>query len=396
MPKAGMAMEEGTIVRWFKKEGDRVKTGEPLLEIETDKVTMEIESPASGVFLKISRQGGETVPVTVTIGYIGRPSEKLEEAIINESMIMEVKKTGRPGLKAQQAEPGLLKPVGSKIAATPLARKLAAHRGLNLAAIRPTGSHGEIKARDVEATGRLEDGSARSTPKGFNALGRPLRGLRRVPEEGPPFEGPFQSLPVTLDTKADITGLTDLRARLNEESDLKISFGDLVLKVTAIALKANPEMNACIKGDQLIYGPEINIGIGIVLDGRLIVPVINKVDTLSLRHISTTAKGLFLKAKQGKLGPDAFSGETFTVIDLGAYDILSFTSVFNSPVTGLLGVGAIEDGPKIIDGCIQNRTLLGLSLTFESRAVDVAQSAAFLKRIKTLLENPSELMAYLI
>ena len=392
MPKAGMAMEEGTIVRWFKKEGDRVKAGEPLLEIETDKVTMEIESPASGVLLKILRRGGETVPVTLTIGYIGRPGEKLEEAIINESMIPEAKKTGRPGLKVKQAEPGLLKPVGSKVAATPLARKLAAHRGLNLAAIRPTGSHGEIKARDVETTGTAEDGLARSTLKGFGAVRR----LRRVPEEGPPFEGPFQSLPVTLDTKADITGLTDLRARLNEESDLKISFGDLVLKVTAIALKANPEMNACIKGDQLIYGPEINIGIGIVLDGRLIVPVINKVDTLSLRHISTTAKGLFLKAKQGKLGPDAFSGETFTVIDLGAYDILSFTSVFNSPVTGLLGVGAIEDEPKIIDGRIQNRRLMGLSLTFESRAVDVAQSAAFLKRIKTLLENPSELMAYLI
>ncbi len=432
MPKAGMAMEEGTVSKWLKKEGESVEAGEPLMEIETDKVNMEIESPASGVLLKILNEEGDVVPVTQVIAYIGKAGEKLpgaDEPAKKEKSRPGGKETGMKEASAYEAVPKLSE---GRAAATPLARRLAFEKGIDLKAVKGTGSRGEIKAGDIrEADGvkatplaariaadknidlrnvrgsgfrgkirkedleeekpeaaknfRLPEGSAGESAR------KPIKGMRKVIADKM-LKSHLEIPPVTLHAKADVTGLAALRAKMNASPEIKISINDFVLKAVAMALAESPDINVSVSGNEIIFKSDINVGMAVALDGGLIVPVIKNTDLLSLRSISKVSKELAGKAKRGELTPDEYAGGTFTVSNLGMFDIVGFTPIINLPEAAILGVCAIEGELRMVEGKAEERSIMGLSLTFDHRAIDGAQAAVFLKKIKLLLQNPLEIV----
>lgn len=432
MPKAGMAMEEGTVVKWLKNEGERIEAGEPLLEILTDKVNMEIEALASGVLLKILKSEGEVVPVTHTIALIGEPGEKIEvEAPLSKTETAgKDKDAGREDGDIQEKDARdeareaatVTGALSGKVAATPQAKTLAQRKGIDLALITGTGQYGEIKARDVEAVRSVtatplarriaEDNNVELSKirgSGFGGKVRkedvladmektagdirvPLKGMRKLIAERM-TKSHLEAPPVTMNIKADVTELSTFRKKLSDALDVKISFNDFILKASAMALREYPYMNACIEGNEILRKNEINVGMAVALEDGLIVPVIKNAVNLSLKEMSLKAKELVSKAREGKLPIDEFTGGTFTVSNLGMYDIVAFTPIINPPESAILGVCAIENELKIVGDKVVRRDIMGLSLTFDHRVVDGAQAAMFLRRIKALLENSLEIIA---
>jgi pyruvate dehydrogenase E2 component (dihydrolipoamide acetyltransferase) len=446
MPKAGMAMEEGTIVRWLKEEGERVEKGEPLLEITTDKVNMEIEAEESGILLKILRFEGDVVPVTQTIAFVGRQGEKLPvEAAAMPAYTGSGADDGstqntspraggrarpadaRPGLgMGGRARPPDARPELRRPPATPRARSLAAEKGIDLEQISGTGPRGEIRAGDVvEAMkGVVATPLARriaanesidlSSVVGSGCRGRitkadvlavlrpvllgnevrqrqPLSRIRRTIAERM-WRSHAEIPAVTLDVKVDATELVALRDQLKKEGNKKITYNDFVLKATAEALEAYPYMNSSLIDGEILLKKEINLGMAVALKEGLIVPVIKRANGLSLQEFSKVSRELAEKAHAGTLRPDDCTGGSFTVSNLGMYDIVSFTPIINQPECGILGVCAVEDELRMVDGRIENRFFMGLSLSFDHRVVDGAQAALFLSKIKALLEVPERLV----
>lgn len=434
MPKAGMAMEEGTIVKWFKKKGDKVEFGEPLLEILTDKVNMEVEAQASGILLEILRNEGEVVPVTETIGYIGAAGEKVESSSPSVKAEKVKEENGTPdtaGNKAFEA----FKISDGKIAATPLAKTLAKERGMDLNNIKGTGSCGQIKASDIESIKTVlatpvarkiaeDKGIDLASVKGSGIQGKvmkddllgldnkkaeeivlqshsqragkvtrkPIAGMRLIIAERM-SKSHREAPPVTLNAKADVTRLVSLRKELCEALDMKISLNDFVLKAVASAIKDIPYVNASIDEKEIVYKEDINLGMAVALEEGLIVPVIRNADRMSVKEISMASKELAKKAREGKLTPDEYNGGTFTVSNLGMYDIVSFNPIINPPESGILGVCSVEEELRMFGDKIEKRSVMGLSFTFDHRVIDGAQGAIFLKKIKNLLENPLTILA---
>jgi pyruvate dehydrogenase E2 component (dihydrolipoamide acetyltransferase) len=432
MPKAGMAMEEGTVREWFKQEGDTVEAGEPLLEIETDKVNMEIEATDSGVLLQILNEPGDVVPVTQAIAYIGAPGETIETRATEIAAMPDIQSSDKNTVEeAQVSEAALFIGKSDKIAATPLARRLAAEQGIDLAAVIGTGSFGEIKARDIENLIRkmkvtplakkvaqekqidvmtvqgsgpggrvLKDDIlhqespaliAKSQTKGIEQANRkPLQGIRKIIADRM-LQSHLQAPQVTLNAKADVTALVAFRQQLNEQLEIKISLNDFILKAAAMTLKEMPHINVSIESDEILYHTAVNIGVAVALEDGLVVPVIKQADTLSLKQISLQAKDLASKAREGKLLPDDYAGGTFTISNLGMYGITAFTPIINPPESAILGVCAIEEELKLNNGELESQQVMGLSLTIDHRVLDGAQGAVFLQRITGLLEHPLEL-----
>ncbi len=350
MPKAGMAMEEGTIVRWLKEEGERVKKGEPLLEITTDKVNMEIEAEASGILLKKLCFEGDVVPVTKTIAFVGEPGEELpiESAAPlanSESGIQSSSAHNTPSPNYATSRPEFNRP----------------------AAMKPALQGGEAGQR------------------------RPLSRIRKI-IAARMWKSHNEIPAVTLDVRVDVTDLVALRDQLKKEGNKKITYNDFVLKATAAALEIYPYMNASLIDGEVLLKKEINLGMAVALKEGLIVPVIKRANRLSLREFSNVSRELAEKAHNGTLLPDDCTGGSFTVSNLGMYDIVSFTPIINPPECGILGVCAIEDELRMIDGRIENRFFMKLSLSFDHRVVDGAQAALFLSKIKALLEVPERLI----
>lgn len=438
MPKAGMAMEEGTIVKWLKQEGEAITKGEPLLEIHTDKVNMEVEAPADGVLLKILGQEGDVIPVTHTIGYIGEQGEVIGEEMkkMDEQEIKSLSETTvQPKLPQERPQKPELANTEGKIAATPLARTLARERGIHLGTLKATGKYGEIRARDVslmqsapitplakriaeknnidiekiqgsgyrgkirkedliqenEEIPMMEITTKQDTDdtKGFHR--KPLAGIRKIIAERM-LSSHLQVPPVTLNTKADVTELANLKVQLWTQFSLKVSYNDFVIKAVALALQEYPNINVRIAEEEILYTKEIHIGMAVALKDGLIVPVIKDADKLTIRELAEKTKELAGRGRQGKLLPNEIENGSFTVSNLGMYDILSFTPIINQPESAILGVCAIVEELKMMEKKIENRKMMGLSLTVDHRVIDGAQGAIFLKRIKTLLENPLGLL----
>jgi pyruvate dehydrogenase E2 component (dihydrolipoamide acetyltransferase) len=280
----------------------------------------------------------------------------------------------------------------TEIAATPLARKMAKDWGIDLAEVEGTGFGGKIREADILAVGKRSAKDDAGAVSQREPVRVPMKGMRkRIAERM--LQSHLQAPPVTLNVNVDVTELLNIRKRLNESLDSKISVNDFLLKVTAIALREHPAINASIDGDEIVYHPVVNLGMAVAVEEGLITPVIRHADTLSLLQLSKLTKELAEKARGGGLLPDDYMGGTFTVSNLGIYDIVYFTPIINPPESGILGVCAIEDRVRINGEKIEKRKVMGLSLTFDHRVIDGAQSAIFLKKIKSLLENPLELMA---
>jgi pyruvate dehydrogenase E2 component (dihydrolipoamide acetyltransferase) len=411
MPKTGMAMEEGTIVRWLKQAGDRVSKGEAIAVIETDKVTMDLEAEYDGTLLAIVRVDGETVTATHTIAWIGEPGEPIPSAAA-PSVTAAPHREAEPGVaQPAVAKPGVGQPgvgqlgeapEGGRVPASPAARRLAAESGIPLAGIQGSGPAGAVLARDIakaqtirstplarkvaEASG-VDLGSASGTGS------RPMSGMRRAIAEKM-LRSHQQCPSVTLFTRADITDLVALRERLTAGGGSKISYTDFIVKAAATALRENPLINSVVEPDRIVFIDRINIGIAVALEEGLIVPVIRDADTLTVRQIAERGRELAARARAGALMPEDYAGGTFTVTNLGMHGITEFTPLINVPESAILGVGSIEEGFKTVEGKgIQSRRVLSLCLTHDHRHIDGAPAAVFLGRVRALLEDGYALLA---
>ena len=401
MPKTGMAMEEGTLVQWLKKPGDTVSRGEIIAIIETDKVTMDLEAEYDGTLLSIVRGDGEVVPATQTIAWIGAPGEKIEAVAAESAPAATPLPTAARRETAQEAPGAPSAPGVGRTPASPAARRIAAEAGIALSTVKGSGPYGAVLARDVRAGSAVPapaaagPGIPAATPGGIPAAtpgGILMSGMRRAIAEK--MLRSHQQVPsVTLVTRADVTELAALRARINAVGASKISFTDFIVKAAAVALRENPLVNSVIEGDRIVHRAEINIGVAVALEAGLIVPVIRGADSLSVRQISDQARHLAEKARTGSLSAGEYAGGTFTVTNLGMYGITEFTPLINVPESAILGVGAMEEAFRTgKDGTIESRRIMSLCLTHDHRHIDGAPAALFLSRIRTLLEDSYALL----
>jgi len=430
MPKAGMAMETGKIVKWLVKEGDAVSAGDMILEIETDKVNMEVEAFASGTVLKIFANEGDEIPVTQVIGYIGEPGEKVPDAPAKLAVHVDASNEKQAVPAAKPAAAGKALSHGGRIPATPLAKTLAKQRGIDLSTVTPSGHLGHIKAADVPDAPTAASG-AKATPlaramakaqgvdlSGIGGGGRiyakdvedamaaakaaqvktvplmegdttmPLSGMRKVIARRM-FESHIEAPPVTMHAKADVSALLAHRRETNAKGGEKLSINDYVIEACAQALHEMPEANISFGGDCIVQRGHVNIGVAVALEGGgLIVPVLRDADQKNIDALSAQMKDLAKRARSGKLAPDEYTGGTFTISNLGMMGITYFTPILNTPESMILGVNTIE---KVLtmsdDDKLFNRDMMGLSLTFDHRAHDGASAALFMQRVVQKLER---------
>lgn len=385
MPKLGLTMTEGTIEKWLKQEGDRVEKGEPLVEIITEKINFQYESPASGILRKILHHEGETVPVTTPIAIIAEEGEAVAEVErVKPEVPVEV-----PLPAAVQRES---KEPSKRIFVSPIARKMAQEKGIDLSSIKGSGPMGRIIKMDVFKA--AEKGVAPPTQRPSEKL-IPLKGIRRVIAKR--MTESFQNIPhFYLSLEIDMTSCLVLHEQLREEVErrtkLRLTLTDILVKVTASALKNHPIINSRIEGDQIHLIEEINIGVAIALEDGLIVPVIHHADQKSLTEIASTLRDLIQKAKEAKLSLEDVGGGTFTLSNMGMLGIDKFNAIINPPECSILGVGRTVEKPVFYGGEIKVRPMAWFSLSSDHRIVDGATAALFLNHIKKLIENPSLLL----
>jgi pyruvate dehydrogenase E2 component (dihydrolipoamide acetyltransferase) len=387
-------MEAGTIVRWLKSEGDKVEKGEALYELDTDKVTQEVEAEASGTLLKILGQEGEEIAVGKRIAVIGEEGEavELDEEASEEGSPgparEEEREQGReasaeePKADEREAEEKEVPPSNGRIKASPLARRVARERGIDLAGLTGTGPEGRIVAEDVER--------AAATPAHATVGAAPLEAevvpltsirrtiARRLTEawEAPAFQ---------ISMSADMTRALALRERLRDE---KVTVTDVLTKLAAIALLRHREVNAHFAGDEVRIFPTANVGLAVATERGLLVPVIRECERKSLIQLAVERGQLVQRAREGKLSADDLEGGTFTISNLGMYGVEQFIAVLNPPQAAILAVGAIEERPVAENGELVVRPMMSLTLTCDHRAVDGAKAAEFLRELKMLLEEP--------
>ena len=385
LPRLGQGMESGTIVKWLKSEGEPVEKGEPLYELDTDKVTQEVESDFAGTLLKIAIEEGE-VPVGKTIGVIG---EQGEEFAIAEPEAAE-KVTEKEAPQAPPApEPEPEKPTPSRdgrVKASPLARRIARERGIDLATIRGTGPEGRIVAEDVE---RAEAAPA-AAPSAPVAVGeaerRELTSIRRTIAKR---LTEAWTIPVfSLQASVDMTRANALVARLRE-AERKVTVTDLLVKVSAAALMEHREVNAEWTDEAILLHPSADVGIAVAAPQGLVVPVIRAAERLRLAEISAARAELVGRAREAKLTREDMEGGTFTISNLGMFAVEAFTAVLNPPQAAIVAVGATEERVVAVNGQAAVRPMMTLVATFDHRAVDGAPAAGFLQTLKELLEDPA-------
>ncbi|MCK5736720.1 MAG: 2-oxo acid dehydrogenase subunit E2 [Spirochaetaceae bacterium] len=382
MPKTGMAMEEGIIVEWLVKEGDKVSIGDPIAEIETDKSSMELESECDGTILRILYENGSTVPVVETIAWIGSPGEIVSENTSGIKATPAARRTASEReLKLENIQPsgrhGEIRESDvftySKPKATPLAQRMAASEDVNLKDVRGSGHAGKIFSTDLVKPDRDERVPLTTIQK--------ITGKRML-------QSHLEIPAVSMDTQADVTELLKVRKQLNTTLEGKITINDFVLKATAMALEENPRLNSILDGNDVIYKSSINLCMAVATEKGLLVPVVKEVNKLSISQLALKTTQLVEKGRRGKLIPGDMEGGTFTVSNIGIFGITSFTPIINQPQGAILGVCAIEEKLKLIDGEVQARQVMNLSISFDHRIVDGAESSVFFSRIRELLENP--------
>lgn len=407
MPQLGLTMEEGTVSKWIKGEGDAVKAGEAILEITTDKLTNEVASEHDGVLLKIVAQEGQDVPVKGLLGYIGQPGEALDDSAPAEAPAAPAPVEAAPEAEASATPVPMTAADGTRIRISPLARKTAAKLGVDYRAIVGTGSSGRIVQSDILAAAESQGTEMKAAAvaeapaaPAFKAAKagslelmagdsvQKLTGMRKVVSDRM-FQSHAEIPPVTLNMKVDVTKLMELRKTLLAETGKKYSVNDLVLKATAKCLSSHPEVLVAFDGDQIVQRAHVNIGMAVALDQGLIVPVIRDADKMGLDQLAETARDLAQRAKDNRLSPEDYKGSTFTVTNLGMFGVESFTPIINQPDAAILGVGAVQSELALDDqGAVVAKQVMRLSLTMDHRLMDGAVAAKFEMDLRDLLQNP--------
>jgi pyruvate dehydrogenase E2 component (dihydrolipoamide acetyltransferase) len=422
MPKQGLQMTEGSIIRWLVKEGEAVAVGNPLFEMETDKLTITIASPEGGTLLKIVRGAGETVPITELIAIVGEPGEdfsgmlagqpaasgntarqsgtKLAAAPVTKPQFPVA--SGKPSVfaspraKTKAAELHLdwttltgTSPEGWVIErdvlaasksgpkATPLARKVAELNGVDLVGVQGSGPRGKIRRADVDTR---RAGASRER----NIV--PLTGMRRLIAE---------RMKQSQDVNAQTTHRVSVRmleaTRLRETlkaAGRKVSFNDIVALSAVRALAEHPRMNVELTPEGLWLKDFVNLGVAVALDEGLVVPVVKDADLMNLEELSGAMKELAAGAREGRLSPEDYTGGSFTISNLGMYGLEEFSAIINLPESGILAVGAVEDTPVAVGKSVEVQPVMKLTLSYDHRVIDGAPAAAFLGAVKRYLENP--------
>ena len=419
MPRLSDTMTEGVIAGWNKNIGDAVKKGDVLADIETDKATMELESYKDGILLYQGAQAGEKILVNDLLCIIGKEGTDVNAIIAaikggakaEESSKPESPKEDAPVTTAAPANVAATENVVNegRIFASPLAKKVAADKGIDLKFVKGTGDNGRITKSDIDGYKPAEAAPAKAEATTAPATGTQQPATGNVPsgvvsfEEVPVsqmrkiiakrlseslFTAPHFYLTMSIDMDAAVAA----RAKLNENAKVKISFNDLVLKATALALKQNLKVNSSWLGDKIRYNHHINIGVAVAVDEGLLVPVVRFADTLSLSQITTQVKDFAQKAKDKKLQPSDWEGSTFTISNLGMFGIDQFTAIINPPDACILAVGGISQVPVVKNGAVVPGNVMKVTLSCDHRVVDGATGAAFLQTLKSLLEEPLRML----
>ena len=411
LPRLGQGMEAGTIVKWLKSEGDHVEKGEPLYELDTDKATQEVEAEASGVLLKIEVSSGE-VPVGQTIAVIGEEGEQVAaEPAPAEPTAAEPDTSGdspQPSPERTSPVPGTSEGAaketvtsrpqednGGRIKASPLARRLARERGVELAALRGTGPDGRIVADDVEQA-ETRPSETRPVPGDVTEVRQAAPGVEVVPltkvratiarRLTAAWEIPVFQLTVS----ADMTVANELVGRARElNPGVRVTVTDLLTKVCAMALSRHRGVNVQFTDEALLEFPTANVGIAVAAPTGLIVPVIHEAERLSLAETAQARTDLVERAREGKLRQADLEHGTFTISNLGMFGVEQFTAILNPPQAAILAVGATEQRPVVRDGEIVARPMMTMTLTLDHRAVDGAEAADFLRTVKSFVEEPA-------
>ncbi len=368
MPRLSLTMKEGTVIQWFKKEGDVVQKGEPLVEILSEKVTYDMEAPESGVLRRILASEGSDVPVDQAIGIIAAADEHITEADISAPPA--------PTQEIEEVAAAVPKPdtVRERIPASPAAKRLAKELGVGLTQVKGTGPEGRIVEDDVRRL--AEQIALRSRVREMV----PLTGIRKTTAERLTLSA--RTAPhSTIVMEVDATNA----AKLYRET--QFSYTEILIKAVAKALLDHPFLNATLDGDQIKVFEDINVGIAVTTENGLIVPVVRNADRKSLSEISSALKELIAKARQNKLAKEDVAGGTFTITNLGMYGVDVFIPIINPPETAILGVGKVVEKPVAVNGQVTIKPLMQLSLVYDHRIVDGAPAARFLQTVKQILET---------
>jgi pyruvate dehydrogenase E2 component (dihydrolipoamide acetyltransferase) len=399
-------MEEGRLVEWKKKEGDPVAAGDVLAEVETDKAVMDLVARVGGTLLKQVIAAGTTVPVSALVGVIGKAGEDVSALLEGQrgggaEGQKPAKSAPAPAIAPTAPATGAVAPTpaapatsasSDRLKASPLARKVATDRGIDLRAIQGSGPEGRIVLRDL-ATAAPMAAAAPSTSLPFRPSGAaytdvPLTQLRKtIAKRLATSIGPVPTFYLTAEI--DMERAWEAREALKALGpEGKISFNDIVVKGVALALRQHPACNAWWQDDRIRYWNEVHVSMAVAVEDGLITPVIRHADLKSLRQISAESKDLAGRARERKLKPEEYTGGTFSVSNLGMFDIDQFTAIINPPEAGILAIGAIVEKPAVVDGAVAVRRRMRVTLSCDHRVIDGATGAAFLKTLKTLLENP--------
>ena len=420
-------MEEGRLVEWKKQPGDAVAVGDILAEVETDKAVMELVARAAGTLLQHAVTAGTTVPVGQALAYIGAAGEKVEatggQATGSQAAGSQAA-AGASGAGNGKEKPPAAPAVatapapstGGRLKASPLARKIAADRGLDLQAVTGTGPEGRIVLRDVETAGVGQPGTAgrqqavapQAAGGGQQAAAAPAAASPLVAAGAAFTDVPLTQIRKTiskrlaqsigpiptfyLTAEADMTRAAEAREGLNAMGEGKVSFNDIVIKATALALRQHQACNAWWQDDKIRYWAEVHVAMAVAVEDGLITPIIRHADRKSLREIGAEAKDLALRARERKLKPEEYTGGTFSVSNLGMFDIDEFTAIINPPEAGILAVGRIADRAVAHEGQLAIRKRLRLTMSCDHRVIDGATGAQFLRTLVRMLENPLALV----
>ena len=430
MPKMSDTMEEGVIATWLKKVGDDVKSGDILAEVETDKATMELESYDDGTLLHIGVKDGDSVPVDGVIAIIGekdenvksileelennsseeddtkpeenfQPDDTLEETEIHkENIETSLDKGNVEEDKAAEDLSNNTDLTDSRVKASPLAKKLADEKGISLSKIKGSGDGGRIIKQDIENYSDIKPLESESkkqeitlptiySEESFEEI--PVSQMRKTISKRL-AESKFSAPHFYLTMEIDMDNCIEGRKKINETSEIKISFNDIILKACAVALRKHPMVNASFLTDKIRVNNHVHIGVAVAVDEGLLVPVIKFADNKSLSHISTEVKMLANKAKNKQLQPSEWEGNTFTISNLGMFGIDEFTAIINPNDSCILAVGGIKNTPTIKNGEMVPGNIMKVTLSCDHRIVDGALGASFLQTLKELIEDPIKIL----
>jgi len=379
MPKSSLTMKEGTILKWYKREGEKVEKGEPLVQILEEKSTIDLEATVSGVVKKLYYRENQDVPVGEVIAAIGAPEEELPD--VGKPEAESAPTVEKPPTLVEARKPESTKPM---VRASPLARKLAEEHGVDLTLIQGTGPGGRIVESDVRRF--LEERPPTIVEERRVKETLPLTGMRKIIAEKMSLSRDTYPR-ITLIVEVDASEMKRFRERLKLFENIDVSYTDILVKAVAKALTKHPILNSTLMGNEVKIFQDVNIGVAVASPLGLVVPVIHGAENLTLTEIAKRSQQLVKKAKEGTLTRQDLTGGTFTITNLGMYGVDMFTPIINPPETAILGVGRIRETPVVEEGRVAVKPTMFLSLSVDHRVVDGAPAAEFMQTLKKILEG---------